>query len=101
MHTKIIDIPFKKEKIYHYDLGNDLRLMQIGTSMNESLLQFTPYSLKDLKYIRLINIKDMPPEESYKICKYYQMEILKFRPDIIVLCLTPANLQNVVDFYKE
>lgn len=101
LHTKIIDIPLKKEKTYYYDSGNDLRVMQIGTSMNESLLQFTPYSFKDLKYIRLINIKDMPPEESFKIYKYYQTEIIEFKPDIIVLCLTPANLQSVVDFYKE
>ena len=101
LHTKIVDIPLKKEKTYYYDSGNDLRVMQIGTSMNESLLQFTPYSFKNLKYIRLINIKDMPGEESFKLSKYYQSDILEFKPDIIVLCLTPANLQNVVDFYKE
>lgn len=101
LHTNIVDIPFKREKTYYYGSGNNLRLMQIGTSMNESLLQFTPYSFKNLKYIRLINVKDMPNEESFKLFKYYQSEILQFKPDIIVLCLTPANLRSIVDFYKE
>ena len=75
--------------------------MQIGTSMNESLLQFTPYSFKNLKYIRLINVKEMSGEENFKLSKYYQSEILQYKPDIIVLCLTPLNLPNVIDFYKE
>ena len=101
LHTKIIDIPYKKEKTYYYDSGNDLRVMQIGTSMNESLLQFTPYSFKNLKYIRLINVKEMSGEENFKLSKYYQSEILQYKPDIIVLCLTPLNLPNVIDFYKE
>ena len=96
-----IDIPYKKEKTYYYPFGNNLRLMQIGTSMNESLLQFTPYSFKNLKYIRLINVKEMSGEENFKLSKYYQSEILQYKPDIIVLCLTPINLPNVIDFYKE
>lgn len=101
LHSEIVDIPYRKEKIYHYDLGNNLRLMQIGTSMNESLLDFTPYSFKDLKYIRLIQVKDLPQKEWFKLSKHYESKILQFKPDIIILCLTPRDLQSIVDFYKE
>lgn len=89
----VVDIPFKKEKTFYYKLAeNNLKFMQIGTSMNESLLQFTPYSFKNLKYIRLNNVQCMTFEESFKILKHYKSNILEYKPNIIVLCLTPSSM---------
>ena len=97
----IIDAPYHKEKLYNYNYCNNLKLLQIGTSMNESLLQFTPYSFHKTKYIRIQNIKEKPDSENYKIIKYYKKEILDYKPDIIILCLTPWNLSGIKDLFKE
>lgn len=102
LSKQIIDQPFKKEKNYQYNnAGNNLKVLQMGTSMNESLLQFTPYSFNNVRYIRIISIKNKPKSENFKIFKYYKNEILEYKPDIIILCLTPRNLPCILDFFKE
>lgn len=89
LNAIVIDESRRKEKVFSYNSTNNLKLLQIGTSMNESLLEFVPYSFKNIKYIRIQNIKNQPSSEDYKFIKLYKNEILEYKPDIIVLCLTP------------
>ena len=102
LKSEIIDLPKKKQKNFYYPNGADLRVLQIGTSMNENLLEFTPYSYKNLKYIRINGVKGIPNEnEAFKIMKYHKREILSFKPDIMILCLVPYNFYNLDYMFKE
>ena len=99
--TKIIDISKHKGKKYYYPEGSNYRLLEIGTSMNENLLQFTPYSFKDTKYIRLNNVKNKPTIDEFKIMKYNKKEILEYKPDIIIFCITISNITSLKNIFKE
>lgn len=101
LQTKIINISGLKGKKYYYPDGNNYRLLEIGSSMNENLLQFTPYTFKNTKYIRLNGVKDRKEKEEYKIMKYYKQEILDYHPDIMILCITPINLKRMKDIFVE
>lgn len=85
---------------YTYEKGQDLKLMLMGTSVNGSLTEFLPYNFKYTKQIRLNGTK-FKAKEQYKIMKHYKNEILDFKPDILVLCLTTSNLLGVNDWFKE
>lgn len=97
----LINISGSREKIYSYPLGSRYKFLEIGTSMNENLLEFTPYTFKKTKYIRINNVKDRKSKEEYKIMKYYKQEILDYQPDIIILCITPINLKRMKDIFVE
>ena len=87
---------------YYYSKGANLRVIQTGTSMNESLDNFLPYQFKNLKYIRLNNgqkVKD--GKEQVKILKYYKNSILKYKPDIVILCYTMGNLTRISKLKEE
>lgn len=101
LKTQVINISKKREKNFYYPYGNNITALQIGTSMNENLTQFTPYTFNNLKYIRIIQVKDIPDKDSYKIIKLYKNEILDYKPNIIILCLTPQNLVNIHNFFKD
>lgn len=101
LKTKITNISGLKEKEFYYPYGNDLRVIEIGTSMNENLTGFTPYTFKHLKYIRLNNVKDMEATEQFKIIKYYKNNILQYKPDILIFCVTINNLPAVRNLFKE
>ena len=101
LKVKLIDNESKKNKIYYYPKGANYRVLEIGTSMNDNLLQFTPYTFKNLKYIRLNGIKNRKTKEEFKIMKYYKKDILDYKPDIIILCITPLNLNNLQNIFVE
>lgn len=101
LKTKIIDISKYRGKEYYYPEGSNYRLLEIGTSMNENLLQFTPYSFKNTTYIRLNNVKDRKTSEEFKIMKFYKNKILAFKPDIIIFCITTMNINSLKDIFKE
>lgn len=92
---KIIDEHFKKEKIYTYSKGANYKVIQLGTSQNENLTEFIPYTFKNVKRLRTNNVKDLPQEEEFKIKKYYEREILDYKPDIIIFCITYDNLPQL------
>ena len=98
---KTIDIEGARNKTFYYSKGSNYRVLEIGTSMNENLLQFTPYTFKNLKYIRLNTIKGIPNKEEFKIMKYYKKDILDYKPDIIILCITPLNLKELQNIFVE
>lgn len=97
----ITDIKYNKQKNFYYSFGNELRVIQLGTSMNENLTQFTPYTFKYLRYIRLNGVKGLNWAESMKILKYHKQEIIDYKPDIMILCLTPLNLPDIKHFSEE
>lgn len=69
---------------YFYPQGADLRVMIFGDSFTPNLLKFLPFSFKNIRYIRLNGPKAIKREERFRILKYYETEILEFRPDIII-----------------
>ena len=80
-----------KERLYSYSKGSNLKVMLIGDSFTDILMDIFPYSFKQTYRIRLnidMNTNDVPSyEEQYKIIKYYDKTINKFHPDIIILYL--------------
>lgn len=101
LKTNVVDIEGARNKTFYYPKGANYRVLEIGTSMNENLLQFTPYTFKNLKYIRLNTIKGRPNKEEFKIMKYYKKDILDYKPDIIILCITPLNLKELQNIFVE
>lgn len=99
LSVKVIDEDFHKEKLYYYPKGANLRVIQLGTSMNENLDEFLPFSFKNVKRIRNNNVKSIPPEDEFKIMKYYEKEILDYKPDILIYCLTYWNLYGLKDTF--
>lgn len=92
LQQEIIDEHFKKEKNYYFPKGANYRVIQLGTSQNENLTEFIPYTFKHVKRLRNNNVIDIPLEEEFKILKYYKNEILDYKPDIIIFCITYDNL---------
>ena len=91
-YTKIFDNQDKNVK--H-------KLFLIGNSQNENLLQFLPYSVKKLKYLRL-NWYQLDEANQWKFMKYYKQELLDFNPDIVVITITAEMFSQLMsDFYKD
>ena len=67
------------------------KVMLIGTSQNENLLRFLPYSAARTKYIRT-NFGQVKNEDEFKILKLYKKDILAFKPDILILSIHTDNL---------
>lgn len=79
---------------------NHIRTILMGTSMNENLLQFLPYNFYELKYIRTNWVVPVR-EDAYKYLKRYKKDILDFKPDILILSVSSANLPDLIDLTKE
>lgn len=88
-------------KHYHNPDGNGLRVMLIGTSMSENLLQFLPQNFSELKYFRTNNSPIVPVAEEKKIMKRYKRELLEYKPDILVFCFTISNIPGFVKFNED
>ena len=71
--------------------GGKHKIMLIGTSQNETLNHFLPYSAAQLKYVRL-NLRPIEGVEQFKILKWYKKDILTFKPDILIFSITTDNL---------
>ena len=72
------------------------KVMLIGTSQNENLLQFLPYSTTYLKFIRL-NRGQVKKADEFKIMKLYKKDILAFKPDILILSTHTNELPRLRD----
>ena len=101
LKTKVIDKPFVRDKIFEYNNGANLRVIQLGSSISENMMQFMPYSVNNMKYIRIVNVKNRTSKDEFKIMKNYKRRILDYKPDILILCITPADLIGVTNFFKE
>lgn len=76
------------------------KIFLTGNSHNENLLQFLPYSAKEVKYLRLNN-SQLPNKELYKFMKYYKKELLEFKPDIVIFSVSSDVLPRITDFFKD
>ena len=101
LYTTVIDTKYHLEKLYCYDKGANYRVIQLGTSQNENLTEFTPFTFKHVKRIRNNNVQGIKAEEEFKIKKYYKDEILEYKPDIIIFCITYDNILKLHKFYEE
>ena len=84
---------FKKD--FTYPEGKH-KVMLIGNSPNENLLQFLPYSAAETKYIRL-NGGQVRTGDEFKIMKLYKKDILAFKPEILILSIDATNLYRLRD----
>jgi len=103
IELKIEADAFNKIKYYKNKYSsNDLKVILTGTSNNENLLQFLPYSFSELKYFRFNSMKGIKPgADEYKFIKRYKDEVLKFKPDILVLSIVADNIPNLLYLTKE
>lgn len=74
--------------------GGKRKIMLIGTSQNEGLNHFLPYSAVQLKYVRL-NLRPVTKVEQFKILKLYKKDILDFKPDILILSIYSPNFSEL------
>ena len=97
-HDKRTKMEFKVGKFikdFSYPEGK-YKLMVIGSSNNENLNHFLPYSAVQLKYIRVINAP-VKATDQFKIIKLYKKDILDFKPDILILSIASENLSRLRD----
>jgi len=102
LKKEIVDEQFIKHKNYVYDKGVNLRVVLLGTSMSENLSKFLPYSFKNTKRIRLNNVKGVPNDSKtyFKIMKYNKAQILNYKPDIIIFCITYSNFPSLSQLFE-
>lgn len=95
-------IIFKKYhfgKMYSYDKAADYRVILLGTSQSENLTEFIPFSFKNVKRIRN-NSVGVKEDEEFKIIKRYEKEILDYKPDIIIFCITLNNIERLRKLFE-
>ena len=85
----------KFTKEFVYPVGKR-KCMLIGTSQNENLNHFLPYSFAHLKFLRL-NMGQVKWEDEFKILKLYKKDILTFRPDILIFSIHTDELFRLRD----
>lgn len=100
LQTIVTDEPYHLEKKFYYPKGADLRVILLGTSMNENLTEMVPFTFKNVYRIRTNNIKNITPDEETKIMKYHKKDILDYKPDIIIFCIGVGNMYKTNDFFK-
>ena len=76
--------------------GGRHKVVLIGNSQNENLLQFLPYSASQTKYIRL-NTGWIKGSDEFKILKLYKKDILTFKPEILILSIHTDDLPRLRD----
>lgn len=84
----------KQYKKFKYPSDNKLKVYITGTSMNENLSEFIPFSFSDVNYYRL-NTGKLDRKEQFKILKYYKKDILDFSPDILILVLVYFEIDGL------
>ncbi len=80
-------------KEFSYPEGRH-RVILVGSSQNDNLNFFLPYSAAQLKYIR-VNLGLVKWEDELKIMKLYKKDILAFKPDILILSVSSENLPQL------
>ena len=101
LKVKIEHKPMHREKEYFYPKGADYKVILLGTSQNENLTEFIPYTFKYVKRIRTNNVKGLSDGESTKIIKYWGNDILEYKPDILIFCITYDNIRRLLYLFKD
>ena len=75
---------FNRNRVYKYkNAPNNLKVMAVGTSMTENLMEIFPYSFETTVFHRLISSGDLIQHKD---------DIIKENPDILILCFVDDNL---------
>lgn len=101
LKTTIINTEHHFGKLYDYDKGTNYKVIQLGTSQNENLTEFIPFTFKHVKRLRNNNVQGIKAEEEFKIIKYYKDEILEYKPNIIIFCITYNNISELHKLFEE
>lgn len=103
IYPQITDIPHYKTKIFNNTEKNiaPLKVFLAGTSMNENLLQFLPYSFREVLYYRLNNVQNISYQDGFKIKAHYENDILKHKPDIFILSINSENIPELLNLMKD
>lgn len=86
---------FASDSFYQY--GNPLKAYIIGNSFSENLYIFLKYTFKETKKRRINN--SVEPSE-FKITRW-ESEILKFKPDILIIVIQSLCLDHFKQLYSE
>lgn len=95
------NIDYHRNKTYFYDKGSNYRVVLLGTSQSENLTEFIPFTFKNVKRIRNNNVKKIEPKNEFKIMKYHKEEILEYKPNILIFCITYGNFFALNNLLKE
>lgn len=87
-------------KTFYYPFGADYKVVQFGTSQGENLAEFIPYTFKNVKRIRN-NMGEFMGEKEFKIKKYFIKDILDYKPDMVIFCITYGNLAQMHEYNME
>ena len=99
----VTDIPYYKIKSFRNPDPNAsaIKVFLAGTSMNENLLQFLPYSFRQLTYYRLNNVQNVSYQDGFKIVSKYKNDILKTDPDIFILSINSENIPELLNLMRD
>ncbi|MCI6907279.1 MAG: DHHW family protein [Succinatimonas sp.] len=81
-------------RTWHNDNGYPLKVMTMGSSMNENINPFMAATFKDVYYARLNTGWKV---DEFDIPKYRGVAIDYFKPDLVVLTITRANLTQFAE----
>lgn len=81
-------------RVWHNDSGYNLKVMTMGSSMNENINPFMAATFKDVYYARLNTGWKV---DEFDIPKYRGIAIDYFKPDLVVLTITRANLTQFAE----
>lgn len=81
-------------RVWHNDSGYNLKVMTMGSSMNENINPFMAATFKDVYYARLNTGWKV---DEFDIPKYRGVAIDYFKPDLVVLTITRANLTQFAE----
>lgn len=87
-----------KIKDFHFPAKNNLTALEIGNSQSENFNSFLPYSFKHLRYLRANNSKRKFVDEIKM--SGYENEILKMKPDILILTVSSAYIIPLKNMYE-
>lgn len=99
--TKVIHTYKKRYKEYYNPEGANYRVIQLGTSHNENLTEFVPATFKNVLRIRNNSVDGISSKDEFKIIKYYKKQILDYKPDMIIFCISQANILQLHDIFNE
>jgi len=96
---KLIEVHFYdksvKNKLYKYPYGANYKVILLGTSFSENLTEFLPYTFKEVFRIRNNNVRGKGSKDDFKIMKYYKGVIKKYKPDILIFCVSYGNIKQL------
>lgn len=90
--------PMKMSKITHYEKGMEANVTVLGNSYGRYLMQFVPYSFKNVQYLR-VNNNEKIYTKAYDM-RRFEKHILDFNTDILVFYLPSAYWHNFMDLYR-